>query len=58
MAEQAPSSDAAKDKFREALERKRGQQHASNSAAHNESKIHGAHDKATAKRQFRRKAGG
>ena len=58
MPEQAPSADAAKDKFREALERKRGQQQANSSASHNDSKIHGAHDKAGAKRQFRRKAGG
>ena len=58
MPEQAPSSDAAKDKFREALDRKRSQQHSASGAAHNESKIHGEHNKAGAKRQFRRKSGG
>ncbi len=54
-------SDAAradpKDRFREALERKRGQQHATNEAAHNDSKVHGVHDRAGGKRTFRRKSG-
>ena len=47
-----------KDKFREALERKRKQQHADNGPAHNDSKVHGAHDRAGGKRTFRRKSGG
>ena len=50
-------ADDAKDKFRAALERKRGQQQARGAEAHDESKIHGAHDKAAVKRQFRRKSG-
>ena len=47
-----------KDKFREALERKRSQQHAGNGATQNESKVHGEHARAGAKRTFRRKSGG
>jgi len=58
MAEQAPPSDAAKDKFKEALERKRGQQHASSAGAQADSKIHSAQGKVGGKRQFRRKSGG
>lgn len=50
----------AKDKFREALERKRGQQadRAAAAEAHGESKIHGEHGAAGGKRTFRRKSGG
>jgi hypothetical protein len=51
-------SDSAKDKFREALERKRAQQHASNGAGQGDSKVHGEHARATARRTFRRKSGG
>jgi hypothetical protein len=58
MPDKPSAPDAAKDRFREALERKRGQQHASNGAAKDESKIHATHDRAGAKRQFRRKSGG
>ena len=58
MPEKPSAPDAAKDKFREALERKRSKQYVQNSGAQDESKIHGAHDRAGAKRQFRRKAGG
>jgi len=53
--EQRP--DELKSQFREALERKRGQQQAGNGAANRDSKIHEAHSKAGAKRQFRRKSG-
>jgi hypothetical protein len=53
-----PSADPNRDKFREALERKRGQQHANNAAAHNDSKVHGEHARAGGKRAFRRKSGG
>jgi hypothetical protein len=48
----------AKDKFREALERKRSHQADRAAEAHGESKIHGAHGAAGAKRTFRRKSGG
>jgi hypothetical protein len=51
------NADAEKDKFREALERKRGQQHADNGRAQADSKVHAQHGKAGAKRQFRRKSG-
>jgi hypothetical protein len=51
------SQDSTKDRFREALERKRNQQHANNGAAHNDSKVHGEHERAGAKRTFRRKSG-
>jgi hypothetical protein len=48
-----------KDKFREALERKRGQQAARAEAdVHGESKVHGEHAAAGGKRTFRRKSGG
>jgi len=49
-----------KARFREALERKRGQQaeRAANGGAHGDSKIHGEHGAAGGKRTFRRKAGG
>jgi hypothetical protein len=50
--------EQTKDKFREALERKRTQQHANNGAGQNESKVHGEHGRAGAKRTFRRKSGG
>jgi hypothetical protein len=50
-------NDAAKDKFREALERKRGQQAARAADTHGESKIHGEHGAAGGKRTFRRKSG-
>ena len=52
------ADDSAKDKFRAALERKRAQAHANNGGAQSESKVHGAHDRAGAKRTFRRKSGG
>ena len=48
----------AKDKFREALERKRNHQSARAAETHGESKIHGEHGAAGAKRTFRRKSGG
>jgi len=54
---QAP--DDVKSRFREALERKRGQ-HADGVAGSGPGgpKIHEAHGRAGAKRQFRRKSGG
>ena len=48
--------DAAKDKFREALERKRGKQHLHESASQRDSKVHDAQSAST-KRMFRRKSG-
>jgi hypothetical protein len=55
-----PAVPAVKDKFREALERKRGHQadRAAENEAHGGSKIHGEHGAAGAKRNFRRKSGG
>jgi hypothetical protein len=51
------SDDSAKDKFREALERKRGKKHPHESANAGDSKIQEAHSAAATKRQFRRKSG-
>jgi hypothetical protein len=58
MAADKSADPAARDKFREALERKRAQQHANNGAAHTDSKVHGEHQRAGGKRTFRRKSGG
>ncbi len=55
-----PAIDPVKDKFRAALERKRGQ-HADRDAASDHlggSKIGGEHASAKTKRTFRRKSGG
>jgi len=63
MASAAPEPEGAEDdvkrKFREALDRKRGQQ-ADKAAADGKdsSKIHGTHGPASHKREFRRKSGG
>jgi len=53
------SSDDVKDKFREALERKRSHEAERNNDAEtaDHSKIHGAHGRASARREFRRKSG-
>ena len=48
--------DETKRKFREALERKRGN-HASAKGADNTGKVHGSHGPATSRRSFRRKSG-
>jgi hypothetical protein len=53
-----PESDPTKDKFRQALERKRTHRHANNGEAQNDSKVHGEHSRAGGKRTFRRKSGG
>jgi hypothetical protein len=50
------SPDPAKDKFREALERKRGKQHPHESASQHDSKVQDGQGAAT-KRMFRRKSG-
>jgi hypothetical protein len=58
-AEEAPAKpdlDETKRKFREALERKRGN-HASAQGANNTGKVHGSHGPATSRRSFRRKSG-
>ena len=54
------SDSDPKAKFREALERKRGQQASQNESAggRGDSKIHGEHGAAGGKRTFRRKSGG
>jgi hypothetical protein len=62
MGEESATSKGGTDpkaKFREALDRKRGQQaeRAAAAEAHGESKIHGEHGVAAARRTFRRKAG-
>jgi hypothetical protein len=58
MPSEKPATDSTKDKFREALERKRNSQHANTADAHNDSKVHGEHARAGGKRTFRRKSGG
>ena len=51
-----PGLDETKRKFREALERKRGN-HASAQGADHTGKVHGSHGPATSRRSFRRKSG-
>ncbi len=57
MTDKKAAGDDAKDKFREALERKRGKQHPHESATQGDSKVHDAHSAAGAKRLHRRKSG-
>ncbi len=57
MAEKDGAPDAAKDKFREALERKRAKQHLHEAASQNDSKVHDTHGAEGGKRTFRRKSG-
>ncbi|HZC71934.1 MAG TPA: DUF5302 domain-containing protein [Jatrophihabitans sp.] len=57
MTDEGGASKEAKDKFREALERKRNKQHLHEGASQNDSKVHEPHNAAGGKRQFRRKAG-
>jgi hypothetical protein len=52
------TDNPTKRQFRDALERKRNRQHANNGTGQNESKVHGEHGRAGAKRTFRRKSGG
>jgi hypothetical protein len=56
----SPSPDDLKAKFREALQRKRGDHpdNAADSALRDGSKIHGEHGRAGGGRTFRRKSGG
>jgi hypothetical protein len=51
------TSRDAKDKFREALERKRSHQEQHSGGGHGESKIHAERAAASTKRVFRRKSG-
>ena len=51
-----PDLDDMKRKFREALERKRGN-HASAESADHTGKVHGSHGPAASRRSFRRKSG-
>ena len=52
-----PDFDELKRKFREALERKRGN-HTSAEGAQDTGKVHGSHGPAVSRRSFRRKSGG
>jgi hypothetical protein len=53
-----PENDDVKDKYREALARKRGHQAERAESEHREkSKIHGAHGPVGGRREFRRKSG-
>ena len=49
--------DDPKEKFRQALERKKGKKHPHEAASQNDSKAHDAHSAAGGKRAFRRKSG-
>jgi Family of unknown function (DUF5302) len=58
IAEVEQGDGAAKDRFREALERKRARQaSAAQGGGQGESKIHGEHGAVGGKRTFRRKSG-
>jgi len=50
------AGDSSKDKFREALERKR-RTHATAEGADHTGKVHGSHGPPTSRRTFRRKSG-
>ena len=49
--------DDPKEKFRQALERKKGKKHPHEAASQNDSKVHDSHSAAGGKRTFRRKSG-
>lgn len=55
--QQSAASEETKRKFREALERKKQQQHDRPAHLDGESAVHEAHNKAGGKREFRRKSG-
>jgi hypothetical protein len=57
MSEPSSETEAAKDKFREALERKRGKKHPHEAASQADGKVHDSHAAAGGKRTFRRKSG-
>lgn len=54
-----PEEDSVKDKFREALQRKRTHdaERSADADSRDQSKIHGTHGPVTARREFRRKSG-
>lgn len=56
--EAASDAEEQKRKFLEALEAKKGNSGRGNGSGPGDSKIHSAHGRAGAKRQFRRKSGG
>jgi hypothetical protein len=56
--EAAAEADEQKKRFLEALEAKRGNSGRGAGSGPSDSKIHAAHGRAGAKRQFRRKSGG
>jgi len=56
--EAASDAEEQKRRFREALEAKRGNAARGAGSGNGDSKIHSAHGRAGAKRQFRRKSGG
>jgi len=56
--ESSTNADDPREKFRLALERKRGKQANRQAGASGESKIHGEHASAATQRNFRRKSGG
>jgi hypothetical protein len=58
MTQASGPDDTAKNKFREALERKKGKQHPHEVASQNDAKANGPHAAAGGRRNFRRKAGG
>jgi hypothetical protein len=57
MTDKSRASDPNKERFREALERKRNHQAKRAAESHGDSKIHGEHAAEGAKRVFRRKSG-
>lgn len=57
MTPEHPEPDEVKDKFREALERKRSHQEKRDAEARETAKIHGEHGPAATRRAFRRKSG-
>ena len=56
MSDEKPAEDA-KEKFKAALERKKGKQHPHEAASQSSSKVHDAASAAGGKRTFRRKSG-
>ena len=52
-----PQHDDPKDRFREALERKKGRKHPHEGGSQNSSKVQDAHAAAATRRTFRRKSG-
>lgn len=57
MTDKPAAGDDAKDKFRAALERKRGKQHPHEAATQGDSKVHDERSAVGGKRTFRRKSG-